>query len=51
MRKKSQRELQAAARKCFGTIEGGDPHGSENVRQEVRKRLHQRLQNSRKRTY
>jgi hypothetical protein len=37
-----QARLHAAAAKCFGTISGGDPHGSEKVRETVRKRLKER---------
>jgi len=34
-----QRRLHQAAAKCFGTIAGGDPRRSENVREAVRQRL------------
>ena len=37
-----QERLHAAAAKCFGTLSGGDPHGSEKVRETVRKRLTER---------
>jgi hypothetical protein len=37
-----QKRLHEAAAKSFGTITGGDPKRSENVRQIVRERLRQR---------
>jgi len=37
-----QARLHAAAAKCFGTLSMGDPHGSEKVRETVRKRLEER---------
>ena len=37
-----QARLHAAAAKCFGTLFMGDPHGSEKVRETVRKRLQER---------
>jgi len=37
-----QARLHAAVAKCCGTISGGDPHGSEKVRETVRKRLKER---------
>ena len=37
-----QARLHAAAAKCFGTLSMGDPHGSEKVRETVRKRLQER---------
>jgi len=37
-----QARLHAAAAKCFGTLSLGDPHGSEKVRETVRKRLEER---------
>ena len=37
-----QARLHAAAAKCFGTLSMGDPHGSEKVRETVRKRLKER---------
>ena len=37
-----QARLHAAAAKCFGTLSGGGPYDSENVRTLVRKRLKER---------
>ena len=37
-----QARLHAAAMKCAGTISGGDPYGSEKVREVVRKRVRER---------
>jgi hypothetical protein len=39
---REQKRLHEAAAKFFGTITGGDPHRSENVRQLVRERLRRR---------
>jgi hypothetical protein len=39
---REQKRLHEAASKFFGTITGGDPHRSENVRQLVRERLRRR---------
>jgi hypothetical protein len=37
-----QERLHAAARKCFGTIPGGDPYRAERASSEVRSRLARR---------
>jgi hypothetical protein len=39
---REQKHIHEAAAKSFGTITGGGPHRSENVRQIVRERLRQR---------
>jgi len=37
-----QRRLQEAASQCFGSWSGGDPRGSEKVRETVRQRLREK---------
>jgi hypothetical protein len=39
-----QARIRAAAAKCIGKISGGDPHGSEKVRETVRRRLMERYE-------